>query len=160
MKTYDTQNDTPSNAKSTAISLLNARVAETIDLSLITKQAHWNLKGRQFIGIHEMLDKARTDMDDYTDTMAERAVQLGGTALGTSQVVAKHSKVPPYPTDIHKIEDHVDALIERYGLVANHVRKSIDEAAEAGDAGTADVFTEISRGLDKWLWFLEAHVQE
>ncbi len=160
MKTYETQNNTPSNAKATSIALLNARVAESIDLALITKQAHWNLKGRQFIGIHEMLDKARDDVDAYTDTMAERAVQLGGTALGTAQVVAKHSKLPAYPTDIHKIEDHLHALIERYGIAANALRKSIDEADEAGDPDTADVFTEVSRGIDKWLWFLEAHVQE
>ncbi len=159
MKTYDTQNNTPSNAKATAIALLNARVAESIDLALITKQAHWNLKGRQFIGIHEMLDKARGDVDEYTDTMAERAVQLGGTALGTCQVVAKHSKLPAYPTDIHKVEDHLHALIERYGIAANNVRKSIDEADEAGDADTADIFTAYSRALDKSLWFLEAHIQ-
>ena len=160
MKTHATENNLASNVKSTAIGLLNARLAESIDLSLMTKQAHWNLKGRQFIGVHEMLDKLRDDVDEYSDTMAERAVQLGGTALGTSEVVVKQSKVPDYPTDIYKVEDHLKAMIERLGMVANTVRKSIDEADEAGDADTADVFTEVSRGLDKWLWFLEAHLQE
>ena len=90
----------------------------------------------------------------------ERVVQLGGTALGTTQTVAKDATLPPYPTNIYAIQDHLPALIDRYGTVANAVRKAIDAAAEAGDANTADIYTEASRGLDKALWFLEAHVQE
>ena len=135
-------------------------MADCIDLALLTKQAHWNLKGREFIAIHEMLDEFRTQVDDYVDTMAERVAQLGGTALGTTQTTAKGTTLPPYPTDIHSIPDHLHALIERYGQAANGVRAAIDQADEAGDADTADVFTEVSRGLDKALWFLEAHVQE
>lgn len=157
---HKTRNDLPSNAKTVAMQLLGARVAETIDLALIIKQAHWNLKGPQFIAIHEMLDTFRTEMDHWVDTMAERVVQLGGTALGTSQVVAKTSAVAPYPTDIYAIKDHLGALIERWGQVANAIRANIDEADEAGDADTADIFTAVSRGLDKQLWFLEAHMQE
>jgi starvation-inducible DNA-binding protein len=160
MKTFPTKNNLNSNAKSVAISLLNARVADCIDLALLTKQAHWNLKGRQFIGVHEMLDGFRTQIDDYVDTMAERVTQLGGTALGTTQTTAAGTGLAPYPTDIHAIMDHIHALIERYGTAANNVRSSIDQADEAGDADTADIFTEVSRGLDKALWFLEAHVQE
>jgi starvation-inducible DNA-binding protein len=157
---HKTRNNLDSNAKAVAMALLNARVADSIDLALITKQAHWNLKGRQFIGIHEMLDGFRTQIDDFTDTMAERVVQLGGTALGTSQVVVKATGLKPYPTDIYAVEDHLHALIEAYGNVANAIRTSIAEADEAGDADTADIFTEVSRGLDKQLWFLEAHLQE
>lgn len=159
-KMHKTQNDTSSNAKSVAMAHLNARLADTIDLALITKQAHWNLKGLQFIGVHEMLDTFRTGLDDYTDTMAERVVQLGGTAFGTTQEVAKTSSVAAYPTDIYLVKDHLHALIAAYSTVANAVRKSIDETDEAGDADTADIFTEVSRGLDKNLWFLEAHLQE
>ena len=157
---HPTRNDLQSNAKTVAIELLNARLADTIDLALLTKQAHWNLKGPRFIAIHEMLDGFRTEVDGYVDTMAERVAQLGGTALGTTQAVAKGSTLPPYPTDIYRINDHLAALIERYGKVANATRKAIDAAAEAGDADTADIFTEASRGLDKALWFLEAHTQE
>jgi len=157
---FKSANDLQSNVKTVAIELLNARLADTIYLALVTKQAHWNLKGPRFIAIHEMLDGFRTQIDEYVDTMAERAVQLGGTALGTTQTVAKGTTLPPYPTDIHAIDDHLSALIERYGKVANAVRKAIDMAAEAGDADTADIFTEASRGLDKALWFLEAHMQE
>ncbi len=160
MKTYETKNDLSANAKNVAIGLLNARLADAIDLALLTKQAHWNLKGPEFIAIHEMIDQFRTDLDEHVDTMAERVVQLGGTALGTTQAVAKATTLAPYPTDIYKISDHLAALIERYGKVANAVRAAIDQADEAGDKDTADIFTEVSRGLDKALWFLEAHVQE
>ena len=160
MALYSTKNDLPSNTKSTAIDLLNKQLALGIDLALLTKQAHWNLKGPEFIAIHEMIDDFRSQLDEHVDTMAERVVQLGGTALGTTQTVAKGTTLEPYPTDIHKIKDHLAALIERYGRVANAARKAIDEADEAGDADTADIFTAYSRALDKALWFLEAHTQE
>jgi len=160
MKHYTTANDLKSNAKKVAIELLNARLADGIDLALLTKQAHWNLKGPQFIAVHEMIDGFRTEIDTHVDTMAERVVQLGGTALGTTQDVAKGTTLSAYPSDIYKIEDHLHALIERYGKAANLVRSAIDEADEAGDADTADIFTAYSRALDKALWFLEAHVQE
>ncbi len=159
-RTHATKNDLSANAKNASIALLNARVADAIDLALLTKQAHWNLKGPQFIAIHEMLDTFRTEIDDHVDTMAERAVQLGGTAIGTLQAAAEATKLPPYPTDIYAIKDHLAALIERYGALANTVRQNIDDADEAGDADTADILTAVSRGLDKNLWFLEAHVQE
>jgi starvation-inducible DNA-binding protein len=157
-KLYPTKNDLPSNAKQAVIELLNARVADTIDLALITKQAHWNIKGINFIAVHEMLDTLRTEIDGHVDTMAERVIQLGGTALGTVQTTEKKTTLDSYPTDIHTIKDHLAALIDRYGKVANAVRANIDESAEAGDATSADVFTEVSRGLDKALWFLEAHL--
>jgi starvation-inducible DNA-binding protein len=160
MAHYETQNDLSANAKSVSIGILNARLADSIDLALLTKQAHWNIKGSQFIALHEMIDGFRTELDDHVDTMAERVVQLGGTALGTTQVVAKATALAPYPTDIHKIKDHLAALIDRYGRVANSVRKAIDDTDNAGDVDTSDLFTAYSRALDKQLWFLEAHVQE
>lgn len=160
MATHATRNDLKSNVKKVSIELLNARLADAIDLALLTKQAHWNLKGPQFIAIHEMLDGFRTTVDGHVDTMAERAVQLGGMAQGTVQTVADVTTLKPYPTEISKTKDHLAALIERYGAVANSVRAAIDEADEAGDADTADIFTAFSRDLDKSLWFLEAHVQE
>lgn len=159
MHTHPTKNDLKSNAKQLAIGLLNARVADGIDLALATKQAHWNLKGPQFIAVHEMLDGFRTQLDTAVDTMAERVVQLGGTAMGTTQAVTEVSTLKPYPTDIYAIHDHLAALIDRYAQVANAVRDGIDHTAEAGDADSADILTQISRDLDKALWFLEAHVQ-
>jgi len=160
MATHATRNNLKSNAKKVSIELLNARLADGIDLALLTKQAHWNVKGPQFIAVHEMLDGFRTTLDGHVDTMAERAVQLGGEALGALQTVAEKTTLAPYPTGIFKTKDHLAALIERYGAAANSVRAAIDEADEAGDADTADIFTAFSRDLDKALWFLEAHVQE
>jgi starvation-inducible DNA-binding protein len=159
MKLYATGNDLNSNSKAVSIALLNARLADGIDLALLTKQAHWNIKGPQFIALHEMIDGFRTEIDGHVDTMAERVVQLGGTALGTTQAVAKTSTLSAYPTDIYKSDDHLNALIERYAKAANLVRVGIDEADEAGDADTADILTGYSRALDKALWFLEAHIQ-
>ena len=160
MNDFATKNDLKSNTKTTSIALLNARLAEAIDLALITKQAHWNVKGPQFIAVHEMLDMFRKEVDVHVDTIAERAVQLGGTAFGTVQDVGKATTLKPYPTDIHKTKDHLAALIERYAGAAKSARKAIDDADEAGDADTADIFTAYSRSLDKLLWFLEAHTQE
>jgi starvation-inducible DNA-binding protein len=160
MKTYSTHNNLKPAAKAVVIRLLNARLADAIDLALLTKQAHWNVKGRQFIALHEMFDGLRTEIDGHVDTMAERVVQLGGTALGTTQVVAKASALAPYPTGITSAREHLAALIERYASVANATRAAIDAADRAGDKDSADILTGVSRGLDKALWFLEAHVQE
>ena len=157
---HKTNNDTKNNAKAASMECLQARMADGIDLALVTKQAHWNLKGPQFIGVHLMLDGFRDELDEWNDMMAERITQLGGTARGTVQEVARETKLQPYPTDIYAIADHIKALIDRYAGFANAVRKNIDDTDDAGDAGTSDLFTEISRGVDKQLWFLEAHTQE
>ena len=157
---HRTRNDTKGNAKQVALQTLQARLADGIDLALVIKQAHWNLKGPEFIGVHMMLDGFRDQMDDYNDKVAERITQLGGTARGTTQAVAEETKLAAYPLDIYNIGDHLAALIDRYAVYANAVRENIDETDEAGDPDTADLFTEVSRGVDKQLWFLEAHVQE
>ena len=151
-----TRNTLDTNARAAAISLLNARVADTIDMALATKQAHWNLRGPSFIGVHEMLDKLRATLDEHIDIMAERVSALGGIARGTTQDAAK-STLQPYPTEIRAIPDHLAALAERLATLGGAVRTNIDEAEEAGDADTADIFTSVSRDLDKWLWFIEAH---
>ena len=158
--THDTRNNTQSNAKQVSIETLQARLSDGIDLALDIKQAHWNLKGPSFIGIHLMLDGFRDEMDDYNDKMAERIMQLGGSARGTVQAVAAKSALAAYPLDTYAIADHLAALIDRYAVFGNAVRENIDSTDEAGDAGTADLLTEVSRGVDKQLWFLEAHVQE
>ena len=157
---HETRNDTKSNAKKVSLDTLQARLTDGIDLSLTIKQAHWNLKGPQFIGIHLMLDGFRDEMDDYNDKVAERIIQLGGTAKGTIQAVDAQTQLAPYPLDTYAVADHLAALIDRYATYANAVRQNIDDTDEAGDAGTSDLFTEVSRGVDKQMWFLEAHVQE
>lgn len=151
--------DLKANAKSAVIEVLNARLADSIDLALITKQAHWNLKGPNFIAVHEMLDPMRASIDSHVDVIAERIAQLDGTPLGTSQVVAKSTSLAAYPTDIKKVPDHLAALAERFGTLANQVRQDIDTTDEAGDADTADILTAFSRDLDKNLWFIKSHLE-
>jgi len=148
-----------SNTKTTMIGLLNERLAEAIDLALAVKQAHWNLKGPTFIAVHEYLDTLRTALDGHVDTVAERVAQLDGIALGTVQIAAKATSLPPYPTDIRKVDDHLSALVERVAATAKAVREAIDTADEAGDADTADIFTAYSRDLDKHLWFIKSHLE-
>ncbi len=157
MKSPDT--GLKSNTKTEMIALLNARLADAIDLALITKQAHWNLKGPTFIAVHEFLDEVRDDVDEHVDIIAERVAQLDGIALGTIQAVSKATTLPPYPTDIRKVEDHLKALVEHFGAVSKSAREAIDKADEAGDADTTDIFTAYSRMLDKNLWFLKSHLE-
>jgi starvation-inducible DNA-binding protein len=151
--------DLASNAKRAMIELCNARLAEGLDLALLTKQAHWNIKGPAFIAVHLLLDDLRKELDAHTDTIAERVAQLDGIALGTAQTVARDTSLPPYPTDIRKIPDHLAALVERYAQTASAARQAIHAADEAGDADTADIFTGYSRALDKALWFLRSHLE-
>lgn len=148
-----------SNTKTEMIELLNARLAEAIDLALVTKQAHWNLKGATFIAVHEFLDEVRAEIDEHVDIIAERVAQLDGVALGTIQTVGEATTLPAYPTDIRKVEDHLKALVEHFAKVSKTAREAIDTADEAGDADTADILTAYSRALDKNLWFLKSHLE-
>jgi starvation-inducible DNA-binding protein len=157
MSTNNIVTDIKNNVRNQMIELLNARLADALDLKLAVKQAHWNIKGDNFIGLHELFDQVATRVDDHADTMAERAVQLGGIALGTSQVISETTKLKAYPVDITKSADHVKALSERLSEFGASVRKAIDDADSAGDADTADIFTQVSRAVDKDLWFVAAH---
>lgn len=147
------------NAKSTVIEILNARLVDAIDLALIVKQAHWNLKGPNFIAVHEMLDPMRATIDGHVDIIAERVAQLDGTPVGTSQAVATSTALDAYPTDIKKVPDHLKALADRFAVLANQVREDIDATDEAGDADAADILTAFSRDLDKNLWFIKSHLE-
>jgi starvation-inducible DNA-binding protein len=141
------------------IELLNQHLADSLDLYTQTKQAHWNVKGMHFIGLHELFDKLAEPFDQFIDDIAERVTALGGTAMGTARMAAKASQLDEYPSDITDGVDHIIALVDRFAAYANTTREAIDIAAEAGDADTADLLTDISREIDKSLWFLEAHLQ-
>lgn len=156
---FDTRNDLAPDVRRDMVALLNQQLADTFDLMSQTKQAHWNVKGPQFISLHEMFDEFAEGLEGHIDDIAERATALGGYATGTVRMAAGASRLPEYPTDAIADMDHVRALIERYAALAASTRRAIEIADEAGDKDTADLFTQVSRDLDKWLWFLEAHVQ-
>ena len=156
---FKTKNDLPEETRAKVVELLNARLADCIDLQTQTKQAHWNVKGPTFIGLHELFDQTNEAVEDYVDDIAERAVQLGGIAEGTARMVAKRSSLAEYPAMAVDGRSHVEALSSALAAFGAAARKGIDQANELGDWDTADLFTEISRGIDKWLWFVEAHLQ-
>lgn len=139
------------------VDLLNATLVDTIALTLAVKQAHWNIKGPGFIGVHELLDDVADRLRDKSDLMAERAVILGGFARGTLEVVAEETTLDPYPVDESDISAHVAALKERFMHVGGKLREAIEAADEAGDEDTADLLTEASRAVDKDAWFIGAN---
>lgn len=154
-----TRNDLPDNTRKAMIALLNARLSDAVDLRLALKQAHWNVKGPSFIAIHELFDQIQARVDTFADDIAERAVSLGGAAHGTTQVVVKSSQLKPYPTETMPQKEHLTAVADHIAAFGKLAREAIDAADEAGDKDTADLFTGISRQLDKDLWFVEAHLQ-
>ena len=157
---HPTHNDLPEATRSKICGLLNERLADAIDLQSQVKQAHWNVKGPNFIALHQLFDQVNGDVVEYVDLLAERAVQLGATAEGTARTAARRSTLPEYPQQITSGPDHVAALTAVLAAFGKLARKGITAADEWGDAGTADLFTEISRGVDKWLWMIEAHAQK
>lgn len=145
------------NNRQAMVDLLNSRLADTVDLTLAVKQAHWNVKGPSFIGIHELLDEVADRLRESADTMAERCVVLGGQAKGTTQTVASETSLSAYPEEAQNQVIHVDALTERFKQLGRSLADAIQDAAEAGDEETADLFTEVSRTIDKDAWFIGAH---
>ena len=141
------------------IELLNQHLADSFDLLSHTKQAHWNVKGPQFMELHKLFDDLAEGVLGHVDTIAERVTALGGVASGTVRMAAAHSRLPEYLDGAADGPTHVRALVERYAALAKTSRAAIDTADLAGDMGTSDLFTAFVRDLDKWLWFLEAHVQ-
>src|SRR6266478_7735140 len=156
---YETENDLRKEVRAELNALLNQRLADAVDLQMQLKQAHWNVKGPHFIGLHELFDKIAEEVESYVDMIAERIVQLGGVAEGTVRVAAARSRLEEYPLMIGDGSAHVEAVAKALSAFGREARVSIDEANALDDADTADLFTEVSRGIDKWLWFVEAHSQ-
>jgi starvation-inducible DNA-binding protein len=158
-KLFETNNDLPRKARTAVVALLNARLLDAIDLHLQAKQAHWTVKGPQFIALHELFDRVAAAAAAAVDMIAERSAQLGGTPVGAAKAVAGSSKLAPYPLTAVDGPEHVAALSSALARFGGLARKAIDEADEAGDKDTEDLFTEVSREADKYLWFVEAHNQ-
>jgi starvation-inducible DNA-binding protein len=155
---YETKNDLPIVLRTRMVELLNRRLADAIDLGAQAKQAHWNVKGPNFIALHELFDDVAEHIEDHIDTLAERITALGGTAYGTIAAASRTTSLEPYPENITDGVQHIEALSSAIADFGSKARKGIDEAADAGDADTSDLFTGISREIDKDLWFLEAHL--
>jgi starvation-inducible DNA-binding protein len=156
---YPTKNDLPESSRINAIGLLNQRLADCIDLQTQCKQAHWNVKGADFIALHKLFDEINEEVEEYVDLLAERVVQLGGIAEGTARAVAGRTSLQEYPLNLSSGAEHVDALSDALAQFGRTARIGIEEMNELEDADSADILTEISRGTDKWLWFVEAHLQ-
>jgi starvation-inducible DNA-binding protein len=158
-KLYPTKNDLPEASRREGVGLLNQRLADAIDLQTQCKQAHWNVKGPSFIALHKLFDEVNEAVEEYVDLLAERVVQLGGIAEGTVGVVAERSALPDYPLTLTTGTEHVAALAGALAAFGRSARVGIEEMNELEDADSADILTEISRGVDQWLWFVEAHHQ-
>jgi starvation-inducible DNA-binding protein len=156
---HDTKNDLPERTRSKVAKLLNERLADAIDLGTQTKHAHWNVKGPNFIALHELFDKVAQSVEDHVDDIAERITSLGATAHGTLAAAARATSLDKYPEEIVEGLQHVEALSAALADFGKKVRKGIDQTDKLGDADSADLLTGISRDVDKYLWFLEAHLQ-
>ncbi|GAB4525866.1 MAG: DNA starvation/stationary phase protection protein Dps [Anaerolineae bacterium] len=156
---YQTHIDVSEATRGQLIALLNQELANLFDLYSQTKQAHWNVKGMQFIALHELFDELAETLEDYVDMVAERITALGGIAMGTARMSAAASRLPEYPTEFGSSRAYVEALVEVYAQVAASARAAIYTTDMLEDKDTSDLFTELSRGMDKHLWFLEAHLQ-
>jgi starvation-inducible DNA-binding protein len=156
---HETRNDLPDNIRKAAIDLLQARLADVVDLVTQAKQAHWNVKGPSFVGLHDLFEKVAENGREHADLIAERITALGGVAEGTAAVAAERSILPRYPLDIADGPAHVEALSTALATFAKAARTAIDGTSEMGDQVTADLFTEVTRGTDKYLWLVEVHAQ-
>lgn len=157
---YPTKNALPAETRARVVELMNQRLADCVDLQAQCKQAHWNVKGPNFIGLHELFDDVYEAVGDYVDLIAERIVQLGGIAEGTVRVAAARSTLEEYPLVLSSGEHHVAALSDVLARFSEEARQCIEEIDALDDPDTVDILTEVSRGVDKWLWFVEAHQQD
>lgn len=155
---YPTKNDLPDATRREVIQLLNQRLAECIELQTQCKQAHWNVKGRDFIALHKLFDEINDSVEEYIDSIAERIVQLGGIAEGTVRIVAARSGLIDYPLVLTSGEEHAAALSDSLSSFGRSVRIGIEEMDDLDDAVTQDLLTEVTRGVDQWLWFVESHL--
>ena len=158
-RTFPTHIELAPDVRDQMIQLLNQHLADISDLKSQVKQAHWNVKGMHFFQLHKLFDKMAEELEEFIDTIAERATALGGFATGTVRMAAATSRLPELPTNIDQGKDYLTALAERYAQYGGSLREAIDQSEEARDMGTSDMFIDIVREIDKQLYFLESHLQ-
>lgn len=155
-----TRIDMPSEIRLDVVMRLNQTLACTVDLRSQVKQASWNIKGKDFASLHALFATIATELEVYSDLVAERIAVLGGIVMGTARIAALQSELPEYPSTLVEGNAHVLALVERFAHYAKMTRSAITLATDVEDAGSAAVYTDISRGVDKQLWILEAHLHD
>lgn len=158
-RSFRTSVSIPADARAKVVKVLNQHLADSFDLQSQVKQAHWNVKGSDFWQLHKLFDEVAARAAEWVDQLAERVTALGGYATGTVRMSAASSTLPEFPTDITESMDYVRAVADRLAAFTNSARDAIDETDKLGDTDTADLFTEISRCADTYLYFLEAHLQ-
>ena len=155
---YATQLDLPQHMRDDASDLLQARLSDCLDLETQFKQAHWTVRGIHFYELHKLFDALHHEVEEFVDVIAERISAIGAVPDGRVQTTAKKTSLYPYALDTRGGAEHLRALAASLSELGRLLRADIDKAGEIGDADTADVFTEVSRGIDKQLWFVEAHL--
>lgn len=156
---FQSRHDLEEEVRQQMVELCNRQLADTFDLYSQNKQAHWNVKGRDFFQLHELFDRLAEEVLPFVDMIAERTTALGGQATGTAKMAAQSSRLTDLPLETVEGMQVVEAMAGCYAVIAQSTREAIDAAEEAGDMDTADLFTEVSRELDKHLYFLESHLQ-
>ena len=153
------KNILPTEQQSKMIELLNRRLADAIDLQLQSRQAYWNVKGPNFIALRELFDKVAEGVEEDANLIAGRIVQLGGMAEGTMHAVSMRSSLDGYLLATTDGNGHILALSSTLIAFGKVVRYASEQATELKDTDTADIFTEIARGIDIWIWFVETSQQ-
>jgi starvation-inducible DNA-binding protein len=159
IKLFETRNNIPVETRQQLIDLLNQQLADTFDMVSLVKQAHWNIKGPLFIALHKLFDELADGLLGHVDSLAERVTALGGLAMGTVRMAAGASRLAAYPADLTADLATVEFLADQMAKLAASTRAAADQAESLSDMATNDLFIEVVRDLDKWAWFLEAHLQ-
>lgn len=157
---HTTRISVPEKDRIEIVGILNTTLASVLDLYAQLKQAHWNVKGPEFISLHLLFDKIAEEVEEQADIIAEQIMTLGGTALGTIQEIAKSTELRTYPTNIFSATDHIEHLTHNFAILGEKARECIDQTDELNDMATNDIYISLVRMLDKNLWFIEAHVQK
>ena len=160
VRSFTTSVDIPAPTRTKINAILNQHLADSFDLLSQVKQAHWNVKGPDFWQLHKLFDEVAERAEEWVDEFAERITALGGYAMGTVRMAATSSTLAEFPTEITDSMDYVRAVADRLATFTNSARSATDEVDKLGDGNTADLFTEVSRCADKYLYFLEAHLQD